>query len=215
MSVAGSDYEHWPEDSKYLSETGSVAAPGYSSYNGLYSHVYEPVADKPKEKEAPKEPEKPKECACAPPPPPPAVQPQVLQPPPYMSCYPTPPMQMPYGAYGGYGCPPGMQMACPAPAYYGYPGGYPYQMPGCAPTGYMCYPSPLAPAEEEKPKKEEKPKELEPRKWQGRTKAEVQEDNMKVAAREGAYDARKVQPVGLKEEQMVWCVEVDGSQTLR
>ena len=52
-------------------------------------------------------------------------------------------------------------------------------------------------------------------KWQGRSKAEVEEDNMKIASREGAYDKRKIAPVGMKDDQMMWVVELDGSHTLR
>ncbi|KAK3116352.1 hypothetical protein LTR53_003378 [Teratosphaeriaceae sp. CCFEE 6253] len=51
--------------------------------------------------------------------------------------------------------------------------------------------------------------------WVGRTRAEVEEDNSKIAKKEGANAKRKVVPVGVKDEQMVWCVEVDGSNTLR
>lgn len=68
-----------------------------------------------------------------------------------------------------------------------------------------------APPVEEK----ERPKKPEVRKWQGRTKAEVEEDNMKIAKAEGACDARQVEPIGLKADQMVWIIEEDGSPTLR
>lgn len=54
-----------------------------------------------------------------------------------------------------------------------------------------------------------------PTEWKGRTKAEVDEDNMKIAAKEDAYGKRKIQPVGVKEDQMFWVVELDGSHTLR
>jgi hypothetical protein len=58
-------------------------------------------------------------------------------------------------------------------------------------------------------------KKAEPMKWQGRTKAEVEEDNMRIAAKEGAYVARKVEPIGLTEDQPVWVVLGDGSHSLR
>ena len=105
------------------------------------------------------------------------------------------------------------QMAYPAPAYYGYPMAGANQgtaMPYCPPGYTTVYAPAAAPVVEEKPKKKKSP-----RKWQGRTKAEVEEDNMKIAQREGAYAARKVEPVGLNEDQMVWVVEVDGTHTLR
>ena len=188
MSVASSDYEHWSDDSKYLSET-AIAVPHHDRYNGLHTHLYHPANQ---EKAPPPEPPKPEQqvtyCYA---PPPQQPQPQQIQ---YMMPYQT--MQYAY--------PP--QMVYPAPAYYGYP----YQTQGFAPLGFAVYPpAPAAPVPEKKPK------ELEVKKWQGRTKAEVEEDNMKIAQREGAYDARKVQPIGLKDDQMVWCVEVDGTHTLR
>jgi hypothetical protein len=52
-------------------------------------------------------------------------------------------------------------------------------------------------------------------KWQGRTKAEVEEDNLKIAADEKVCEKRKVVPVGLAGDQMCWVVEADGSYTLR
>lgn len=52
-------------------------------------------------------------------------------------------------------------------------------------------------------------------KWQGRTKAEVAEDNLKIAADEKVWAKRKVVPVGLANDQMCWVVEADGSYTLR
>lgn len=54
-----------------------------------------------------------------------------------------------------------------------------------------------------------------PRKWQGRTKAEVAEDDMKIAAAQGAYAPRKVVPLGLADDQVVWVVEADGATVLR
>lgn len=87
----------------------------------------------------------------------------------------------------------------PAPAYYGY--GYPQPAaPQPMPASHVYQPAYSAP---------------QPKEWKGRTKAEVEEDNMKIAAKEGAYDKRKVVPVGMKDDQMMWCVEVDGSHTLR
>ena len=189
-TTTGDDYEHWPDDATQLS---APAAPvtGYDTHNGLRAFQYYPTD----EAQAP---------AAAPAPAPPATQPiQYCQPPAppvqYMQCYP----QMPYGY------PP--QYACPAPAYYGYPQQQqqPPGMPYC-PPGYTLVqaPAPAAPAEV-------KPAKPEPRKWQGRSKAEVEEDNQKIAQREGAYDARKVQPIELQDDQIVWCIETDQTPTLR
>ena len=52
--------------------------------------------------------------------------------------------------------------------------------------------------------------------WLGRTKAQVEEDNMKIAKREGASESRKVQPIGVKETQLFWVVDPhDETPTLR
>ena len=206
----GEDYEHWPDDATQLSAP-SAAVSGYDSHNGLREWQYHPanevkaVAPVPEQpKVQPVQPVQPIPYAYQPPAPAQAA-PQVQ----YVTCYP-PTQQYTYGYPIQNGGVP--QMAYPAPAYYGYPMGGANQggaMPYCPPGFNPVYaPAPAAAAEE-------KPKKPEPRKWQGRTVAEVEEDNMKIAAREGAYAARKVQPVGLKEDQMVWVVEVDGSHTLR
>ncbi|KAK3698646.1 hypothetical protein LTR37_016875 [Vermiconidia calcicola] len=196
MSVAsGEDYEHWPDDVTQVSST-SVAASGYNGYNGLREYQYHPADDENKAQPAPEPPKvQPIQYAYQPP----AAAPQA----PYMNCYPQPPQ------YAGYHP---QQMACyPAPQYYGYPG---QQAQAATPpygTPVMYVPAPVAVVEEEKPKK----KKIEPRKWQGRTKAEVEEDNMKIAAREGTYAARKVEPQGLKEDQVVWVVGEDEEPVLQ
>ncbi|KAK5683099.1 hypothetical protein LTS10_004630 [Elasticomyces elasticus] len=95
-------------------------------------------------------------------------------------------------------------MAYPAPAYYNY-GPQPMMVSQPQMPNYHVYqPSqqPVAVPQQGNP-------------WIGRTKAQVDEDNMKLAKTEGAYDKRKVVPVGVKEDQMMWCVETDGSHTLR
>lgn len=61
----------------------------------------------------------------------------------------------------------------------------------------------------------EKPAVKETNKWQGRTKAEVEDDNQKIAAEEKVWDKRKVVPTGLADDQMCWVVEADASYTLR
>jgi len=74
----------------------------------------------------------------------------------------------------------------------------------------------------EKTKKEE-PKKVEPPKkakvvknvWVGRTKAEVDYDNMVVAAREGVFRFDDMQPKNAKPDTRFWVVELDGTTTLR
>ncbi|KAK5120853.1 hypothetical protein LTR85_005920 [Meristemomyces frigidus] len=114
---------------------------------------------------------------------------QYAQQPQMMAAY--PPMQYTYAQPGAF--------AYPAPAYYGYP------------QPAMPQPQPVyQPARVEA----EKLAKLKANKWQGRSKAEVEEDNMKIASKEGAYDKRKVVPQ-VNDDQMMWVVETDGSHTLR
>lgn len=51
--------------------------------------------------------------------------------------------------------------------------------------------------------------------WLGRSKEQVEEDNMKIAKKEGAYDKRKMAPVDVKDDQYFWVVELDGKTSLR
>lgn len=51
--------------------------------------------------------------------------------------------------------------------------------------------------------------------WMGRTKIEVDADNIRIAAREKVYDQRKMAPTGVADAQMFWVVETDESQTIR
>ena len=196
----GSDYEHWPDDATQITSVSSIS--GYNSYNGLREFTYQPANSEAKKAEPP--------AAAQAQPVPYVFQPPVAQPaaPPAPPAYAAPAPQF-YGGYGYSAYVP--HMAYPTPGYYGYPGG---DMPYC-PPGYTPVYHPAAPPAEEKKKEEKKAKKPELRKWQGRTKAEVEEDNMKIAKEEGAWDKRKVEPVGLATDQMVWCVEVDGGPTLR
>jgi len=75
--------------------------------------------------------------------------------------------------------------------------------PAPVPNTYTYHPSYAAPPAEAT------------NKWQGRTRAEVEEDNLKIAADEKVWEKRKVVPVGLADDQMCWVVEVDSSYTLR
>ncbi|KAK4541099.1 hypothetical protein LTR36_008324 [Oleoguttula mirabilis] len=181
-----SEYQHWPDDDDHSSHL-AVAARGYSSQNGLQYHTYQPSQLKPVSPVTPKAPQ-------------PVFYQYQQQP--QMMAY---PVQYPYAQ---------VPYAYPAPAYYGYP--HP-----AMPHPAMAQPQPQpmadayvyqpAPVEKEKP---EKPAKAKPNTWKGRTKAEVEEDNMKIASKEGAYDKRKVVPQ-VKDDQMMWVVETDGSHTLR
>ena len=51
--------------------------------------------------------------------------------------------------------------------------------------------------------------------WVGRTKAQVDEDNIKVAMRENVYKYDAMKPKDAKPDQLFWVVELDQSTTLR
>lgn len=98
-------------------------------------------------------------------------------------------------------------MAYPGQAYYAYPiQQAPVQQQPM--PGYQVYqPAYSAPAPQE-----QKVKSIP---WGGRTKKQVDDDNQIIAKVQGVNDKRKVAPVDVKDDQMMWCVETDGSHTLR
>lgn len=49
----------------------------------------------------------------------------------------------------------------------------------------------------------------------GRTKKQVDEDNVKLAINEGIYNPNEIVPKDAKPDQLFWVVEADGSNTLR
>ena len=223
-SSSGSSYEHWPDDFSSSRASSPVAVPGYDSHNGLRTHVYqfkkdpspEPAAST-KSSSTAKEPEKPK---------PKPTEPRVI----YVQAQPPQIQQQAYTYY---------------PSQYVYGGPlqpHPVMMHKGQPVHYVYAAAPApdpapAPAEKEedekeKPKKSSSPK-MEftyvPKKcappeekkksstnpWIGRTKAQVDEDNVKIAKQLGAYEKRKVAPTDAKNDQPFWVVETDGSHTLR
>ncbi|KAK5166436.1 uncharacterized protein LTR77_007979 [Saxophila tyrrhenica] len=226
--TASSSYEHWPDDATLTSSTTMASISGYTKHNGMRECEYEPAntdkastttgttttaklkskGEKMKAAEIEAAPEAP---LLAPAPPAHIAQPyQYSYPPRYSYCAPSP--QYPYF--------PNPSFIVPAPAYYGLPVlqlQHPYDLP----PGY-CYVPAYAPAVESRADTKgegnggkKKSKKLETMKWQGRTKAEVEEDNMKIAVKEGAYKKRKIEPVGLGDDQPVWVVLGNGSHALR
>lgn len=141
--------------------------------------------------------------APEPTPPPPAHFLQQPQPQPFY--YAQPPMT--YGQPQYYSHP---------PQYYQYT----YAPPAPAPAPAPAAPAPvMAPANQHvyyPSGTEPKPGTGQPSNvWVGRTKEEVEEDNMKIAKKQGAYDKRKMAPVDVKDDQYFWVVELDGKTTLR
>ena len=208
---ADDDYEHWPTDDRNWTEP-AIAAPGYDSNNGLQRHIYRgrrEYSSSPEPATPPRQEQHPQ--------PPPTFQPQVhpqslayyAQTEHPMVTYPN--MQhYPQGQYV-YATQPPQQgyythaqpafAPAPAPA----PLLLPTMSPGLSSITHVYQPRYDKPAEPRQPVHT----------WLGRTAAEVQEDNMKIAKKEGAYDKRKVEPVGVEDDQMFWVVETDESHTLR
>ncbi|USW51594.1 hypothetical protein Slin15195_G049130 [Septoria linicola] len=193
MSTTGdSDYEHWPSDKKHYTQPAKSAA-GYDANNGYHSHAYLV----PKQKSASPAPRADSK----------SPQPQVIP-------YPQP-------VYYGYPpAHPGAQQqfySHPVPVYNAPQGYYPpYAMPAPAPA-----PTPAAipaanvhyywPAAETPKAEEPAPK---ANAWIGRTKAQVEEDNMKLAKAENVYAPREFVPK-MDDDQMCWVVELDKTNTLR
>jgi hypothetical protein len=183
---SGSDHEHWPEDFKLA--TPAVASAGYDSHNGLRMHCYQPAAPSTKA-DSPPPPPSPKESVKAVP----------LTELPVQYAY-APPVNMSTHAY---------VPAAATTVTYAVPTAPP---PPAAPKPADPVPNTYTyhPSFTEKPAVV-----VVTNKWQGRTKAEVEEDNLKIAADEKVCEKRKVVPVGLAGDQMCWVVEADGSYTLR
>ncbi|KAI6861989.1 hypothetical protein KC343_g15694 [Hortaea werneckii] len=238
------DYQHWPDDESLLQAPPSAAA-GFDTHNGLRSHYYaappakstvsaastktstrmskaskgtslpasiektlveKAVSEKAASIKAPTEVSQ-AQAAAAPKilpypqqqqfpaqfqafHPYPQFQPFMTYPPMQQYTYAQPPGTVPYGVPAYYPYPPQAMPAMPGFPPFAYPpaAAYVYQPPYTAPQ---------------------------PTEWKGRTKAEVDEDNMKIAAKEDAYGKRKIQPIGVKDDEMFWVVELDGSHTLR
>jgi len=61
----------------------------------------------------------------------------------------------------------------------------------------------------------EKPAEKASKVWVGRTKKQVDEDNIKIAINEGIYEPNEVVPKDAKPDQLFWVIANDGTNTLR
>ncbi|KAK4501886.1 hypothetical protein PRZ48_007695 [Zasmidium cellare] len=182
------DYEHWPDES--ICFTKPAAAPPA------------PPSDNPPAPEAPKfSPALPPHFTQQPQPLYYAHQPSAMTyPQPQYYSHPPQgyyPPQYPQPAYYTYGAPaPAPPAPTPAPAMAAPPANYHvYQPAGTEPKAVPGAPQANV--------------------WLGRSKEQVEEDNMKIAKKEGAYDKRKMAPVGVKDDQFFWVVELDGKTTLR
>lgn len=200
MSADGDDYEHWPSDNKRYTQP-APPAPGFDGNNGFHSHSY---LIPPKQKSASPAPGGGRADSKSPQPPPVVSYPQPIY-------YGYPPQGMTHPGqqqYYSHTVPMAMQ---PGPA--AYPGYFasPVMAPAAAPvaiTGNEHYYIPIQQA----------PKAAEPaptaNDWNGRTKAQVEEDNMKLAKSENVYAPRELVPK-MEEHQLVWVIELDKTRTLR
>ena len=160
-SESSSDYEHWPDDdASYSDEDEAISMSGYDEFNGLRRFDYLP-SNGAQEQKPPK-----KEAS-------PAPEPQHAQPAPAALAYatPAPPayaQQVPF-VPNPYAYP--TAIGYPMPAFIGFPA------PAGAAPGFtpFVHPTAVPPAvEEKKEKKEKKAKKPDVKKWQGRTKVEVE-----------------------------------------
>ena len=191
---SGSEHEHWPKDFK---PALSVASPGYDTQNGLRMHSYQPATAAPSTKAA-----SPSPSLSPPPSPEKSVKAAVLTEIPVQYAY---PISEP------------VKMATHTHAYVSAPAPFAVAPVSVAPSAKTAAPKASEPVPNTfvyEPKFSEKPTEA-ANKWQGRTKAEVEEDNTKIAADDKVWEKRKVVPTGLAADQMCWVVEANASYTLR
>ncbi|WPH03916.1 Hypothetical protein R9X50_00679900 [Acrodontium crateriforme] len=222
MTDSGEEYEHWPADNSHFSQPAYQIS-GYDTHNGLRQHTYtqskkEDVDEKNDSPIEPK-PKKPKqdsfkensvavdECTLM----------ENSKSNEHASSQEEQPQALvaPLGLY---------QTILPACSFHQpgatitYPsGGYPaaYVTYNYIPAGTIpCSPA-VQPAQHISYAFINQPPGSGVLPWLGRTKAQVEADNMEIAAREGANDRRSAQPVGINDDQMLWVAELDGSHTLR
>lgn len=204
MAGNDDDYEHWPSDSKQYTP-GAPPAPGFDGNNGYHSHSYLV----PKQKSASPAPSGGRADSKSPQPP------IVTYPQPIYYGYAPQGMTHP-GQQQYYSHP--VQMAM-QPAPQGYYPQYAIATPAPAPAPAPAPVAvPIAGNEHYYIPVQQAPKAPEPvpkaNVWIGRTKAEVDADNMKLAKSENVYAPREFVPK-MEEDQMCWVVELDKTHTLR
>nr|OQO29603.1 hypothetical protein B0A51_01594 [Rachicladosporium sp. CCFEE 5018] len=196
MSDSGSDHEHWPEDFDMRNEP-AVPADGCDSHNGLLSQIYVPAV-----KEA-IPPASPRSLHAGP-----QLENSLTYKPyqchPYTSPY-AGQFMLPQSGYYQYVPAPAAPAASVAPALPPPPNPITSVPAINKGVSYTYHPAGAT----------DGPAAMATNIWLGRSKAEVEEDNKKIAAAEKAYDKRTVVPTGLADDQMCWVVETDKSHTLR
>ncbi|KAI5235993.1 hypothetical protein E4T43_08879 [Aureobasidium subglaciale] len=106
--------------------------------------------------------------------------------------------------------PPGPQAGMATMTY----GAYPFGMPAAAvPVAYAMpnYPVPVHAETASTASPKPPPKRV----WVGRTKKQVDEDNAKIAHKEGVYKPNEMVPKAASPDQLFWVIEPDNSNTLR
>jgi hypothetical protein len=224
---SGSEHEHWPEDFKLAS---AVASPGYDNNNGLRMRTYQPatatVVAAPSV--APSSVAPPSTKAASPSPSPPPSPEKTVQAPvlttEFAVQYAYPPQEPVKMAthtqiYLSVPAPATVAPATVAPATVAPASVAPASVApaSVAPSAKTAAPKASEPVPNTHvyiPKFTEKPAEA-AHEWLGRTKAQVDDDNTKLAADEKVWEKRKVIPTGLPDDQMCWVVEADAGYTLR
>lgn len=130
-----------------------------------------------------------------------------FQPAPYSTgyvCGPTAPVAAP-----GYVCAPAAPIAAPM---YAVPTAQPPY--GCLPmpsAGVNASSFPIGP----QPGLNYHDAYKEPHAWHGRTRWQVGQDNMAMALKENVWENNEAMPHNPRPDQQFWCIELDGSKTLR
>ncbi|KAF2220548.1 hypothetical protein BDZ85DRAFT_266776 [Elsinoe ampelina] len=137
----------------------------------------------------------------------PPIQPAAYQ------CYPQNPTYMPHYAYQPQAS--AYYPTMPPPGYQQY-ACYPNVMAGTTPAAVTVATS-TKPAASSKPAASIKAKDDDAGEhfWIGRTRAQVDEDNLKIAAREGVFKYDPMKPSGAAPDALFWVSELDGRTTLR
>ncbi|CAD0092321.1 unnamed protein product [Aureobasidium vineae] len=105
--------------------------------------------------------------------------------------------------------PPTPQANIPTMTY----GAFPYGLPATAIPVVYAMPNYPVPRTHRNPTASPKPKT--DRVWVGRTKKQVDEDNTKIAHKEGVYKPNEMVPKAASPDQLFWVIEPDDSNTLR
>jgi len=93
---------------------------------------------------------------------------------------------------------------------------FPFTMPATAIPVAYAMPTYPVPVQAETASNTSSPKSKpDQRIWVGRTKKQVDEDNARIAHKEGVYKPNEMVPKDASPDQLFWCIEPDDTTTLR